>query len=108
LKPPTDPVLAHARREAWIIGAAWLGATVYCCVYSYLFGYIRHGRPLGPADVRPILGIPRWFVWGIIAPWGVCGLFTAWFAGWFMADDDLGKDRADELEADIREGGHDA
>ena len=42
-----DPVLRHARREAIIIGAAWLAATTYCCTYCYLFGYNRAGRPLG-------------------------------------------------------------
>jgi hypothetical protein len=101
----TDPVLRNARREALIIFAAWVAATAYCCGYSYLFGYIREGRPLGPEDVRPILGVPSWFVWGVLVPWGACALFTAWFAGFAMADDDLGADHTAELEADIREGG---
>jgi hypothetical protein len=34
-------------------------------------------------------------------------VFTFWFAGWYMADDDLGSDHAAELESDIREGGLD-
>ncbi len=34
-------------------------------------------------------------------------VFTIWFAGFFMIDDDLGKDHAAELEADIREAGAD-
>ncbi|HEX8204218.1 MAG TPA: hypothetical protein VF590_27315 [Isosphaeraceae bacterium] len=103
----TDPVLRHARREALIILAAWVAATVYCCGYTYLFGTIRAGHPLGPEDVRPILGMPSWVFWGYMVPWAACGLFTAWFAGFFMTDDDLGADHAAELEADIREGaGH--
>jgi hypothetical protein len=101
----TDPVLKHARREAVIIFLAWVASTVYCCVYCYVFGYQREGRPLGVGDIHPTLGIPSWVVWGIFAPWVVCALFTVWFAGFFMADDDLGKDHAPELEADIREGG---
>jgi hypothetical protein len=100
----TDPLLRHSRREALVIGLVWLAATTYCCTYSYLFGYIREGHPLGKADVRPILGIPSWVVWGYLAPWAVCAAFTFWFAGRFVADDDLGRDHASELEGDIREG----
>jgi hypothetical protein len=101
----TDPVLKHARREAIIIGLAWLASTTYCCVYCYAFGYRRPGRPLGVDDIQPILGLPSWFLWGVIAPWLVCAAFTGWFAGFFMADDDLGADHSQELESDIREGG---
>ena len=79
--------------------------TVYCCAYSYAFGYRREGRMLGVADIHPILGIPSWVVWGILAPWVACALFTFGFAGFFMADDDLGQDHSSELESDIREGG---
>jgi hypothetical protein len=102
----TDPLLRNSRREAIIIGLVWLAATTYCCTYSYLFGYIREGHVLTRDDVRPIrwLGIPSWAFWGFIVPWGVCAVFTFWFAGWFVADDDLGVDHSAELEGDIREG----
>ena len=63
------------------------------------------GQCSAPPDVQPILGMPSWVFWGIIAPWAVCALFTFWFAGFFMADDDLGEDHTPELEGDIREGG---
>ena len=56
------------------------------------------------ADVHPILGVPSWAFWGYIVPWGVCALFTIWFAGFYMTDDDLGVDRAADLEREI-EGG---
>jgi hypothetical protein len=104
----TDPVLKNARREGIWIGLAWLAATVYCCTYSALFGYSTPERPLGPADVHPIYGIPSWAFWGWIVPWLVCGVFTVWFAGFVMKDDDLGVDHSAELEADIREGAVDA
>jgi len=104
----TDPVVRHARREAIIIGLAWLAATVYCCFSSWLFGYGTKEHPLTRADVRPILGVPWWAFWGFLVPWGASALFTVWFAGFFMADDDLGKDHAAELEADIRGGVTDA
>ena len=101
----TDPVLKNARREAVVIGFAWLASTAYSCAYCYAFGYIRPDRPLGPADVRPVFGMPSWVFWGIMAPWAVCAAFTLWFAGWRMADDELGTDHTPELESDIREGG---
>ena len=80
-------------------------ATTYCCAYSYWFGYDRPGRVLGPGDVKPVFGVPSWAFWGFLVPWIVCGLFTFWFAGFYMADDDLGRDHTGELESDIREGG---
>jgi hypothetical protein len=100
-----DPVLRNARREAIVITIAWALATAYCCIYSYLFGYIRTGHSLGVADVHPIWGVPSWFFWGILAPWAACAIFTFWFAGFRMSDDDLGSDHSAELESDIREGG---
>ncbi len=103
-----DPVLRNARREGWIIGAVWLAATVYCCTYYYLFGLIREGRTLGKDDVQPTLGMPSWFLWGVMLPWAMCGIFTIVFAGFFMVDDDLGKDHASELETRIHDWGGDA
>jgi hypothetical protein len=99
-----DPLFKNARREALIIAAVWLAATTYCCAYCYFFGYIRPGHALGPGDVRPILGMPSWVFWGVIVPWGVCSLFTVWFAGFVMTDDDLGKDHTPDLEEEIRTG----
>lgn len=101
----TDPVLKHARREGVIIATLWLASTTYTCVYCYLFGYRREGNMLGVADIHPVFGIPSWVFFGILVPWAACSLFTFWFAGFYMTDDDLGKDRTPELESDIREGG---
>lgn len=101
----TDPVLRNSRREAVIIALAWLASTTYCCVYCYFFGYRREGAMLGVDDIHPTFGMPSWVFWGILAPWAACALFTFWFAGFYMSDDDLGEDHTPELEADIREGG---
>lgn len=100
-----DPVLRHARKEAVVIGCTWLAATTYCCTYCYLFGYNRAGQTLGVGDLNPILGIPSWVFWGIIAPWVVTGIFGVGYALFGMVDDDLGTDHAQELDADIREEG---
>jgi hypothetical protein len=97
-------VYRNARREAVVILAIWAAATIYCCSFCYLTGYIRPGQPLALADLRPIFGIPGWFFWGVVVPWGVCGVVTLIYAGFFISDDDLGKDHAAELDADIREG----
>ena len=103
-----DPVLVNARREGLIIAAAWLAATVYSCGYYHLFGLIRAGRPFGENDVQPVLGMPSWFFWGVMLPWALCGVFTVIFAGFLMADDDLGEDNASGLENRIHERGRDA
>lgn len=102
---PTDPVYRNARREAIIIGLAWLASTTFSCAYAYFFGYIRDDRPLGPDDIQPVLGMPSWFFWSVVVPWFACAVFTFWFAGFSMSDDDLGVDHSVELEQDIREGG---
>jgi hypothetical protein len=103
-----DRVLRHARREAAIICIVWALAAITTCGLSYWLGYQRPGRPLGLGDVNPIAGIPSWFFWGVLGPWAACIVFTWWFAGFYMKEDDLGKDHAAELETDIREGGADA
>lgn len=103
-----DPVLRHARREAWMIISVWLLATLYCCGYYYLFGTIRPGRPLGRSDVRPIVGIPSWFVFGVLVPWGACTVFSVVFAGFVMKDDDLGKDEAARPKESERDRSDDA
>src|SRR5262249_23131542 len=72
-RPPAPP-RRTPRREALLSSTAWILSTAYCCLYCYFFGYIRPDRPLGPDDVRPILGMPSWFFWGVIVPWGLCAL----------------------------------
>src|SRR5262249_314571 len=97
-----DPTLRNARREGLVIFAAWAAATTYCCVASYLFGYSRPNHPLGQADLDLVFGIPSRFARGVLAPWAVSFAFTFWSVGTRMAEDDLGKDHAQELEEDIR------
>lgn len=104
MPPGTDPTFAHARREAIIIASAWAACTAVCCLTCYLMGYQRAGVALGAADVKPTAGVPAWFFWGVIAPWAASTAFTFWFAGWFMADDDLGEDHAADLQREIQSG----
>ncbi len=100
--PRPDPVLQNSRREGLFILVIWLSAAVFTCLYCYINGYIRAGQELGAQDLKPILGIPRWFFWGVVVPWLLCGVISIVFAAFFMADDDLGDDHASELDTDIR------
>lgn len=103
-----DPVLRHSRREAIVIGITWIAATLLTCGLSYWLGYQRPGRTLGPEDVRPVLGVPFWFLVGVLAPWAACVIWTWIFVLRYMVEDDLGADHAVELEVDIRlEASHD-
>lgn len=85
----------HACREALLILAIWLAAMVYILTYCYLFGH-----PPDNGQVVLIWGMPSWVFWGVVVPWGVSNLITVWVCFGFMADDDLGADRAEEVEDD--------
>lgn len=79
-----DPLLRCARRE----GAISLGVFVVACAYTIgyctLYGY-------GPEDgeLRLVLGVPSWVMWGIFLPWGLCTLFHCWFSTFVMQDHEL-------------------
>ena len=93
-----DPILASSRFEAMASLVVWVVASVYTVTYCYLFGY---DRPLD--SLTFVLGFPDWVFWGIVVPWGICVLLSAWFAFGFIRDVDLGHDPED---ADAEEEGH--
>jgi hypothetical protein len=94
MNPPTPPagreqrLLRNARREGLVILIAWAVALTWSVGGGYVFGYRRD-----PATIGTVLGVPDWVFWCVVLPWGMCGLFAAWFCFRFMADDDLGRDR---------------
>ena len=100
----SNPVLHHSRREALIIFGAWFVATSYCCCSYYLFGMTHSDRPMGVDDLNLILGMPSWFVWGVLTPWVLCVIFTTWFAAFLMVDDDLGCERVESPDPTIKNG----
>ncbi len=104
IKRRLDPVFVHSRLEAIVIAFLWTACTAYSCLYSYFLGYLRPGRDLGPSDVQPIMGVPSWFFWGVMAPWVVCGIANVLFSALFVKEDDLGLDHTIHLEHEIREG----
>ena len=81
-------LLRHARREGLVIMAVWAAALAWNVGVAYLLGY---NRPA--ADVQLVLGMPDWVFWSTVLPWAVCLAFSVWFCFFFMADDDLGRDR---------------
>ena len=38
-----------------------------------------------------LFGIPRWVVWGVLAPWLASLVVTLWFASFGMKDEPLGE-----------------
>ena len=83
-----DPLLKSARREALMCLAVWLLATCYSVTYCWLYGYDR-----ALDSLTYVLGFPDWIFWGVIAPWGACTVFSAWFCLFYMSDADLGAER---------------
>ncbi len=84
----------HARRETVVILSVWFLALVYVVTYCYLFGKAPQEGP-----IKLVWGIPSWVFWGVVIPWLVCDVITVWFSLWYMADDDLGPDRSQEMDA---------
>ena len=86
-------LLRHARREALLIMIVWAVSLVGSVAVSYFLGYHPEA-----ASVRPIFGMPVWVFWGVAVPWVLCFLFSIWFCFFYMADDDLGRDRAGDAD----------
>jgi uncharacterized membrane protein YhdT len=99
-----DPVYRNSLKDARFGMTFWVIATTFVCVTAYFTGYQRESRTLTADDIRPILGIPSWFIWSVMIPWVVCSVVCVVYAGLIMTDDDLGTDHTEELEQEIREG----
>jgi hypothetical protein len=98
---PFGRTLAHARREAWLVGLVWLLALAWTVGYCWLFGYahppqswwVRALGALAEGQPVPVVGgMPAWVVWGIVAPGAICTLLTVLFGTVLIADDDLGEE----------------
>jgi hypothetical protein len=84
-------LLRHARREGLLIMAIWVLALIWSVGVAAFAGYDRD-----PANIELILGMPDWVFWSVVFPWGLCLVFSVWFCFVYMADDDLGKDQAED------------
>lgn len=86
-----DEVFLHARREAWIILGFWAAALAWCVPVCYWLGY---ERPDADPPVQLVLGMPHWLFWGVVVPWLVAIVASAWFCFRVMKDDPLDVDPA--------------
>lgn len=83
--PPYDPLFVNARREAWLILAAWAVCLVWTVGFSALTAYAPPSE-----SVSVIFGMPSWVFWGVVIPWVAATLFSVWFGLFYMADDAVG------------------
>ena len=67
----------------------WAAALTYTVWYCSKHGYNRDWE-----TVTFVFGFPDWVFYGVIVPWGVCLLFSWWYAFVFMTDEDLGPESA--------------
>jgi hypothetical protein len=74
----------HARREALLILLAWLVCLVWTVGYSALAGY-----NVSAEEMKLVLGMPAWVVWGVAMPWIAATLFSVWFGLFYMKNDAL-------------------
>jgi hypothetical protein len=79
-----DPAYRACLRELWVIGAIFVVLLAWTIGLSCCIGY-------GDAAGKPVVmiaGIPRWFLWGVAAPWAVGTIVSIWFALVYMTDHD--------------------
>lgn len=81
-----DPTFLNTRREAVVIFATWVVTLLWSVPYCYFAGY-----DLNVAELKTVLGMPAWVVWGVAIPWIAASVFTIWFCAFVMVDDDLGE-----------------
>ena len=93
-KPEYDPIFLHSRREAIFIFCVWLAALLWAVPYCGLNGY---AGTAASDDLAILWGMPRWVVFGIVAPWLAADVITIVFCFVIMRDDDLGT-APEELE----------
>ena len=86
-----DPVLASARREAFVVLAIWLAACIYSIGVSYHMGY---GRDV--ATLTYVFGFPDWIFWGVVVPWTVCTVLSFLLSYFLIRDEDLGDEQSEE------------
>ena len=83
---PDDPVYLNSRREFLIIMGLWALFLLWVVPYCYIFGY---QTLTDPAELKLVLGMPSWVVWGIAVPWLVANVITIVMCLWVIKDDDL-------------------
>jgi hypothetical protein len=85
--PPNQSLVRTAAREAVATFFVWLATLSWTVGYSYTHGYGRTAESL-----TFVLGFPDWIFWGVMLPWVVCFLVSAFFAFVVIKDAPLGGD----------------
>ncbi|MEM9015603.1 MAG: DUF997 family protein [Verrucomicrobiota bacterium] len=83
---PLSESFRQSRREFVVMVVIWSCFAAWCTVYNGIVAM----REEDGAELRLILGIPEWVVWGVFIPWLLAVAVTVWFAMCFMKDTDLG------------------
>lgn len=91
-----DPVFVHSRREAWVIMGVFLLFGVYSISASFLLGRVPEDGNL--SEIRTMFGMPNWVAWGVLLPWLLANIVTAWFCFGFMKNDPLDDEVAEDGE----------
>lgn len=73
--------IIEARRELIYIMIAWIAFMVWVIGYAKL-----HAYPKDPSQIRLMVGLPEWVLWGVAVPWIAATGFTVWFALAVMRD----------------------
>jgi hypothetical protein len=89
-----DPAYLDCLRELWVIVAVFVMLLAWTIGLSYFIGY---GEAAGK-PVALIAGIPRWFVWGVAAPWVVGTVVSIYFALVYMTDHEPPEAKGDAKE----------
>ncbi|MBL4883649.1 MAG: hypothetical protein JKY95_03805 [Planctomycetaceae bacterium] len=99
-----DPAYLNALKELYVMIGIWGVSLVWTVGYCGLFAY----QAPGSTQAIPVVwGIPTWVIWGIVLPWVTCGLLTAWFAMFYIKQDDadiLAEDFSPETPPTIKQG----
>ena len=101
-----DPVFVHSRREAWVIMGIFLVFGVYSITASFLLGRLPEDGNL--SRIRTMFGMPNWVAWGVLLPWLLANIVTAWFCFGFMKNDPLDDEAEDDnvgAEAELKTDG---
>jgi hypothetical protein len=79
-------------RELWCIFAFFAVMLCWTIGVSYWLGY-RDDRG---APVELIWGAPKWFLFGVAAPWALASIVSIWFALAWMKDDETAEEATNE------------
>lgn len=90
-----DPAYRACLRELLAISAMFIALLAWTIGLCYFSGY---GEAAG-TPVGVVAGIPRWFLWGVAAPWAVGTVVSIWFALAYMTDHEPPVEEKEATEA---------